>query len=61
MSHNFHFEFTDDDVKLLPVSWRGVTIEKDMQSKPLEIAFLGYDGVWDLFSELVQFANDQLT
>lgn len=61
VSHNFHFEFTDDDVKLLPVSWRGVTIEKDMQSKPLEIAFLGYDGVWDLFSELVQFANDQLT
>lgn len=61
VSHNFHFEFSDDDMKLLPVSWRGVTIAKNLHGKPLEIAFLGYDGMWDLFSELVSFANDQLT
>ena len=61
VSHNFHFEFTDDDKKLLPVSWHGITIDKNLDGQPLEIAFLGYDGVWDLFSELVKFANTQLT
>jgi hypothetical protein len=61
VSHNFHFEFTKSDKKQLPISWRGRTIEESLDDKPLEIAFLGYDGMWDLFSELVSFSNDQLT
>lgn len=61
VSHNFHFEFTEDDKKLLPVSWHGRTVDKNLDGKPLEIAFLGYDGVWALFSELVNFADTQLT
>ena len=61
VSHNFHFELRDSDKELLPVSWHGRTIDESLDGKPLEIAFLGYDGVWDLFSELVMFADSQLT
>lgn len=61
VSHNFHFEFGDYDKALLPVSWDGRTIDVSLNDKPLEIAFLGYEGVWDLFSEIDDFANDLLT
>jgi len=61
VSHNFHFDFRESDKGLLPVSWRGRTIDASLDHQPFEIAFLGYDGVWDLFSELVLFVDEQLT
>lgn len=61
VSHNFCFQFGDFDKKILPVSWRGRTIEKHMEGQPLEVKFLGYEGVWELFFELAQFVDIQLT
>lgn len=61
VSHNFHFEFSDSDKDLLPVTWRGRVIDDTFDRQPLEISFLGYDGVWALFSELMQFVDEQLT
>ena len=60
VSHNFHFEFRESDKKLLPVSWGGRTIDNSLDHQPLKIAFLGYDGVWDLFSELMLFVDEHL-
>ena len=61
VSHNFRFEFSESDKDLLPVLWRGRKIDNSLDHQPLEIAFLGYDGVWDLFSELMVFVNEDLT
>ncbi len=56
ISHNFHFHFTNYDHKLLPVSWNKRLITSNLDGEPLGIAFLGYDGVWELFLELERFS-----
>lgn len=56
VSHDFHFRFEPADLKVLPATWNGRTIEASMHSKPLPISFLGYGGAWELFAELEQFA-----
>jgi len=61
VSHNFCFEFSKSDKDLLPVLWHGRKIDNSLDHQPLEIPFLGYDGVWDLFSELMLFVNEHLT
>lgn len=56
ISHNFHFHFTPHDLRHLPATWNGRTIDALLDKKPLAIAFLGYDGTWELFRELEEFA-----
>lgn len=60
LSHDFHFRFTPQDLKQLPVTWSGRTIDAQLRDKPLPISFLGYDGAWELFHELEQFAGTAL-
>ena len=60
VSHNFHFDFRKSDKKMLPVSWRGKIIDSSLDQQSLDISFLGYDGVWELFSDLKSFVNEQL-
>ena len=60
VSHNFHFDFGKFDKTLLPISWNGRIIDITLNEKPLEIAFLGYDGIWELFSDLKKFADHRL-
>jgi len=60
VSHDFHFRFTAHDHKLLPVSWKGRTITSALDGQSLPIAFLGYDGAWELFCELERFAVSTL-
>lgn len=57
ISHDFHFGFTGYDRKLLPVSWKGRTIDSELDGQPVKIEFLGYDGPWELFNEMQQFAE----
>lgn len=61
VSHNFHFYFKDRDKEMLPLTWRARTITKDLDGQPLEIAFLGYDGIWEYYVEIEAFVTDQLT
>lgn len=60
VSHNFHFELTRYDKKLLPITWHGRTISEDLDGQPMPIALLGYDGTWELFKELEGFATTSL-
>jgi hypothetical protein len=43
------------DLKILPISWNVRTMSAELDNKPLEIDFLGYDGSWDLFQEIKHF------
>jgi hypothetical protein len=56
LSHNFYFHFERSDLKLLPLTWNGHTIDSSMAGKPLPMNFLRYGGSWELFCELEKFA-----
>ena len=60
VSHDFHFRFTSNDMKKLPVTWNTRVVDAPLQGKPLTISFLGYDGTWELFNEMEQFAIGNL-
>jgi hypothetical protein len=60
ISHDFHFRFTAHDIKEMPVTWKTRTIDANLKDKPLAISFLGYDGTWELFREMEQFAIGSL-
>ena len=60
ISHNFHFRLTPYDKEKLPVTWNSRIIDSPLQDKPLAISFLGYDGTWELFKEMEQFALGSL-
>jgi hypothetical protein len=58
LSHNFRFSFNRRDD--LPVSWEGRTIDRVMDGQDLQIAFLGWDGMYKLFAEFQIFAANKL-
>lgn len=60
LSHNFKFEFRKYDKRLLPVSWKGRTIDASMDGKHLELKFFGYVETWELFMEYQTFVYNQL-
>jgi len=61
LSHNFKFEFRDYDKRLLPVSWKGKTIDVSMDGSHLELKFFGYVESWETFMEYQTFVNNELT
>ena len=61
LSHNFRFEFRSHDKALLPVSWKGKTITREMDGSYLELSFFGYIEAWELFTEMSYFAERALT
>jgi len=57
LTHTQHWKFVPRDLKKLPVSWRGKTIEAHMQGQELSFDF--YDS-WDaceLWAEMNTFAE----
>lgn len=55
LSHNFCFRLNDKDMKLLPLSWQGKTIDASVDGQPLMMSFLGYADAWRLFLEYETF------
>jgi hypothetical protein len=61
LSHNFKFEFTKYDKSILPVSWKGRTIDATLDGKHLELKFFGHVETWELFMEYQDFVENRLT
>ncbi len=55
LSHNFCFRLNDKDMKLLPLSWQGKTIDASVDGQPLMMSFFGYADAWRLFLEYETF------
>ncbi len=60
LSHNFRLQFRKHDRSLLPVTWRGRTIELAMDGAHLELSFFGYVQAWELFADFRDFAINRL-
>lgn len=60
ISHSFEFEFSRYDKALLPIQWHGRMLTAALDGQPMPIAFLGYDGTWELFAEFQGFAENHL-
>ncbi len=60
LSHNFKFEFSAYDKRLLPVTWKARTITLEMDEQPLEVSFFSYVEVWELFEEFQGFVENRL-
>ena len=55
LSHNFCFRLNDKDMKLLPLSWQGKTIDASVDGQPIMMSFFGYAEAWCLFLEYETF------
>ncbi len=60
ISHDAHWRFSRFDLSLLPLEWRGVRMKADMQDQPFRIDFLGYDGMFQLYLDMAEFAETSL-
>lgn len=60
LSHDFRFRFRDHDRKMLPVSWRAVTIEESMEGKPLTHGVLSREQLLAFIEEVRGFVDAQL-
>lgn len=60
-SHNYLLEFNNYDLKCLPVSWDGLTIEASMGGQHLPMAgFLARVKLWKLIGEMEAYAVETL-
>lgn len=57
IAHSFLFEFRSYDLKLLPATWRGITIDAGMQSTELPSSMFGWAQAWQLFVDIRTFAE----
>lgn len=57
--HDYCFDLTKHE-KNLPVEWRGKRIELSMHGIPMALDFLGFDGFYEMYHELRQFAEEKL-
>jgi len=55
LSHNFCFRLNDKDLRLLPVSWQGKTLDPSVDGQPLMLSFFGHADAWRLFLEYESF------
>ena len=57
ISHNFRFEFSAAYRRRLPVSWNGMTITSEMESKPLQPSEFSHGQGYRLFRAMRGFAT----
>jgi hypothetical protein len=55
LNHNFRFEFSENDKKLLPVSWKGKIITVDLDGKPVQHSVIDYQTALELHNDLRSF------
>lgn len=58
LSHDMHLRFTPYDLKQLPLTWSGLTINSSMASKPLQArGFLTRSKAVDLIDEVIAYVD----
>ncbi len=55
LSHDFCFRLSHQDMRLLPLSWQGKTIDASVDGQALMMSFFGYADAWCLFLEYENF------
>lgn len=56
LSHDLHVQFTPSDLKKLPVSWNGLTLERSMQNSPLPMRdFLSRQKSMELIDAVIDY------
>lgn len=59
-SHDFCFRFSAHDKKFLPISWKGIEIRADLDSKNITTGHFPYDKIWELIDEVENFVQHKL-
>lgn len=57
ISHNFHFQFSNHDKKILPVTWNGITLSQEMEGQAITYESLWHKRGYELFLEMKTFAE----
>ena len=57
LSHNFHFHFTANDKRMMPITWNSITISEDMEGQPITYESLWHNSGYQLFLEMREFLN----
>ncbi|WP_153017865.1 MULTISPECIES: hypothetical protein [unclassified Sphingobium] len=60
ISHDARWEFNNNDLQRLPLSWNGVKLDASLQGKHFEINLFGYEGLYALRAEMDDFAATAL-
>ena len=60
LSHNLKFEFREYDKQHLPVSWSGVTLDLNMEGKPLTHGVMSREKLLAFLDEVKTFVEKQL-
>ena len=60
LNHNFHFEFTPEDLKVLPATWRMVTVTAAHDGTELTQKVLPPDAAIEWLAELDHFISEGL-
>ena len=61
LAHDVRFQFTPNDLNLLPVSWRTKVIEATMEGQDLTFEFFGPADGWQLFCDMQEFVESSVT
>ena len=57
ISHNFHFQYSKHDKKILPVTWNGITLTQEMEGQAMTYEALWHKRGYELFLEMRIFAE----
>ncbi|MBI2872428.1 MAG: hypothetical protein HYY00_04470 [Chloroflexi bacterium] len=52
-----YWDFTGGGKNLVPATWHGKTITKDMEVTPVKVDFYGYFDSWKMWEDVYQFAS----
>lgn len=58
ISHDFHFRFNVHDIKILPVAYGGISIDRSLDEKPMANNILTPGVTFDLYHEFVKFVEE---
>lgn len=59
-SHDYFWQFRPDDIKLLPITYRGKTITKEMENTVIRFEFYNVHVTWRLLRDAVDFVKNDL-
>jgi hypothetical protein len=60
LAHNFIFVFNNYDKEILPVTWNGKTIKKQMEGKKIDTDFLDFADGLELINDLHEFFRSKV-
>jgi hypothetical protein len=61
LSHELQLSFRPADLKVLPVTWSGLTLERSMHNGPLQMRdFLSRPKVMELINDIIEYVEQKL-